>query len=167
MYSRKWHFLNSASSPSFPPPPQVYQSPFLITIDDESEAIVIAIRGTLSPEDAIVDMLAEGRRLNPDELPSDVPAEEVHSYYVHMGMLASARLLKDTIARLQLIEKARARRPDYPLVVCGHSLGAGVASVLAFLLKKQYPEVKGYAYSPPLGLMKWVIIIFRLLIIFQ
>lgn len=120
---------------------------------------MIAIRGTLSPEDAIVDMLAEGRRLSPDELPRDLwssTAGEENGFYVHMGMLASARHLRDTIARLQLIEKARAKRPGYPLVVCGHSLGAGVASVLAFLLRKKYPEVKGYAFSPPLGLMRYL-----------
>ncbi|KAL5106095.1 Synaptotagmin-like protein 4 [Taenia crassiceps] len=131
----------------------VYQSPFFVAFDDESESIIIAIRGTLSPEDVIVDMLAEGKRPLLDELPSDVPAEQISDFYVHMGILYTARNLRDIIIRLQLVEKARIKRPCYPLVVCGHSLGAGVASVLAFLLRKCYPEVKAYAYSPPLGLM--------------
>ncbi|VDK38595.1 unnamed protein product [Taenia asiatica] len=131
----------------------VYQSPFFVAFDDDSESIIIAIRGTLSPEDVIVDMLAEGKRPLLDEMPSDVPAEQIPDFYVHMGILYTARNLRDIILRLQLVEKARVRRPCYPLVVCGHSLGAGVASVLAFLLRKCYPEVKAYAYSPPLGLM--------------
>ncbi|CUT99250.1 sn1 specific diacylglycerol lipase beta [Echinococcus multilocularis] len=131
----------------------VYQSPFFVAFDDESESIIIAIRGTLSPEDVIVDMLAEGKRLLSDELPFDVPADQILDFYVHMGILYTARNLRDIILRLQLIEKARVKRGSYPLVVCGHSLGAGVASVLAFLLRKSYPEVKAYAYSPPLGLM--------------
>lgn len=126
-----------------------------MAFDDDSESIIIAIRGTLSPEDVIVDMLAEGKRPLSDELPSDVPAEQIPDFYVHMGILYTARNLRDIILRLQLVEKARVRRPCYPLVVCGHSLGAGVASVLAFLLRKCYPEVKAYAYSPPLGLMRY------------
>ena len=35
------------------------------------------------------------------------------------------------------------------LVVTGHSLGAGTASVLAFLLRRLYPDTVCYAYSPP------------------
>ena len=37
----------------------------------------------------------------------------------------------------------------YQLVVTGHSLGAGVASVLALLLKPIYPDLICYSYSPP------------------
>nr|CDS31059.1 sn1 specific diacylglycerol lipase beta [Hymenolepis microstoma] len=131
----------------------VYKSPFFVAFDDESESIVVSIRGTLSVEDAIVDMLIEGNHLTLDEIPADVPVEDHADFFVHMGMLSSARNIRDMILRGQLVEKARVRRPNYPLVICGHSLGAGVASVLALLLKKLYPEVKAYAYSPPLGLM--------------
>ncbi len=127
-------------------------TPFLVAIDDDSKAIVVAIRGTLSPEDMIVDMLAEGKRLDPENLPDDFPPDMEHC--VHYGILRTACQLRAYIVNKHLIETARLRRPDYPLVVCGHSLGAGVASVLGFLLRKQYPEVKAYAYSPPLGLMK-------------
>lgn len=148
-------------------PLQVYKSPFLVAFDDESESIVVAIRGTLSLEDAIVDMLIEGNHLVPDEIPPDVSAEDSTNFFVHMGMLSSARNLRDIILREQLIEKARVHRPNYPLVICGHSLGAGVASVLAFLLRKYYPEVKAYAYSPPLGLMRFVFLESCLLISFQ
>ena len=38
---------------------------------------------------------------------------------------------------------------DYQLIVSGHSLGAGVASVLALLLRKSYPDLHCYALSPP------------------
>ena len=34
-------------------------------------------------------------------------------------------------------------------MVTGHSLGAGTASVLAFLLRRLYPDTVCYAYSPP------------------
>ena len=38
---------------------------------------------------------------------------------------------------------------NFQLVVTGHSLGAGTASVLAFLLRRLYPDTVCYAYSPP------------------
>ncbi|BHF76467.1 hypothetical protein SprV_0501956500 [Sparganum proliferum] len=134
---------------------EVYFSPFLVAIDETTRSIVIAVRGTLSPEDMIVDMLAEGARVQEEDLgpaAEDFGAENP-DFVVHMGILRTARQLRSAILEMRLVEKARRRRPDYPLVVCGHSLGAGVASVLAVLLRSYYPEVKAYAYSPPLGLM--------------
>lgn len=39
----------------------------------------------------------------------------------------------------------------YQLVITGHSLGAGVASILALLIKlnMKFPNMKCYAFSPP------------------
>lgn len=38
---------------------------------------------------------------------------------------------------------------NYQLIITGHSLGAGVAAILAVLLKPAYPYLHCYAYSPP------------------
>ena len=38
---------------------------------------------------------------------------------------------------------------DYELVIVGHSLGAAIASLLAILLRSQFPTLRCYAYSPP------------------
>jgi len=46
-----------------------------------------------------------------------------------------------------------ANAQKYHLVIVGHSTGAGVASLLAILLKRQYPKLQCYAYSPPGGLL--------------
>ena len=45
---------------------------------------------------------------------------------------------------------------NYKIVVTGHSLGAGTATILAFLLREKYPErgVTCYAFSPPGGLLR-------------
>lgn len=51
---------------------------------------------------------------------------------------------------------------EYKLVVTGHSLGAGVASVLAFLLyqSKDYRErIICYAFSPPGCVFRFVAVI--------
>lgn len=42
----------------------------------------------------------------------------------------------------------------YGLIVVGHSLGAGTAAILSFLLRPQYPSLKCFAYSPPGGLLR-------------
>lgn len=38
-------------------------------------------------------------------------------------------------------------------MVTGHSLGAGIAVILSLRLKKDYPNLKCIAYSPPGGLV--------------
>ena len=43
----------------------------------------------------------------------------------------------------------------YNLVLLGHSLGAGTASILGILLKQEYPDLRCYAYSPPGGLLRY------------
>jgi len=42
---------------------------------------------------------------------------------------------------------------DHQLVVVGHSLGAGVAALLALHLRSVYPGTRCWAYAPPGGLM--------------
>lgn len=43
---------------------------------------------------------------------------------------------------------------EYKLVITGHSLGAGTASVLAILLRNSFPSLRCYAFSPPGGLLR-------------
>ena len=38
---------------------------------------------------------------------------------------------------------------EYSLVIVGHSLGAAIATLLAFHLRTIYPGLRCYAYSPP------------------
>jgi len=41
----------------------------------------------------------------------------------------------------------------YGLRITGHSLGAGVATLLSLMLRREYPQLKCLAYSPPGGLV--------------
>lgn len=42
-------------------------------------------------------------------------------------------------------------------MVVGHSLGAGAAALLAIMLRSSYPQVRCYAFSPPRGLLRYVL----------
>lgn len=66
-------------------------------------------------------------------------------------MLRAAIKIHESIKELELLDKAFKGHEDYQLVVVGHSLGAGVASVLALLFKleNKYRAMACYAYSPP------------------
>ena len=50
-------------------------------------------------------------------------------------MLRSARYVLETLREYNVLGDMKAMFPDYDLVVCGHSLGAGVATLLTLLLK--------------------------------
>lgn len=40
----------------------------------------------------------------------------------------------------------------YNLLIVGHSLGAGTATLLSIMLRRQYPQLKCLAFSPPGGM---------------
>ena len=99
-----------------------------ISIDHESRAVVLTCRGTLGFEDVLTDMMCEY-----DDL-----VWRGNSYKVHKGIHASARrLLSGTGSRVMATLKAALEEyPDFGLVLCGHSLGGAVASLLAVLISE-------------------------------
>lgn len=50
---------------------------------------------------------------------------------------------------LPLCLQASPELQSYELVVVGHSLGAGIASLLALLLRPMFPKLRCFAFSPP------------------
>lgn len=129
---------------------QFYEAAIIMVIDDTTEAIVIVVRGTLSGEDTLADMVALGESIQPEV----VDAPHGSRFVAHGGMVHTARNLSKRIIDEKWVVEARKLRPNYPLVLCGHSLGAGLVSLMSVLLKPHFPEIKAYAFSPPGGLMK-------------
>jgi len=151
----------------------IEEVPFLLLADKETKSLVISIRGTLSLHDMLTDLRSE----------SSVFLENHPDWTGHQGMVNAAnyvlkRLHGQETGREQRISSGRGgsnrnsrtgQRPKdilncsltdpeyegYDIVVTGHSLGAGTATILAFLLRDKYPETKVtcYAYSPPGGLL--------------
>lgn len=119
---------------------KLFEIPFYVAFDHNYKSIVVSVRGTLSFYDAITDLRIESQNMD-----LDVPFEAL----AHKGILHAAMYIKDSIVQKKIISEAFEQHPDYKLVVTGHSLGAGAASLLSALLRPIYPDLICFAFSPP------------------
>ncbi|TPX75857.1 hypothetical protein CcCBS67573_g02878 [Chytriomyces confervae] len=133
----------------------LFRSPYLVCLDHEMRKVVVAIRGTMSTADVLVDLNCDLVNLTiPQETPEGAPAEPIRTK-THNGMLQTAMHIKQDITGLLegLVMDPESEYRQYGIVVCGHSLGAGVATLLTHLLltspNTRHMPVKCYAYSPP------------------
>ncbi|KAJ3102476.1 hypothetical protein HDU97_000558 [Phlyctochytrium planicorne] len=137
------------------PSNQLFLSPYIIVYDPDMDAIIIAIRGTFSIADVLVDLKFDLAEFEIPELDADDAAanrpREVH--WAHSGMLRTAKNIVEDIEKEQILKSVLTdRASEYfgcSLVVTGHSLGAGVAALVASLLRSNYPTACCYAYEPP------------------
>jgi len=120
----------------------LYCIPFYVAMDHDNEAIVIALRGTLSFHDVITDMIAVEENI-------DVAANSEGHMRAHKGILRTAHWVQAVLKDKEILEKAFSQGPNYKLIILGHSLGAGCASLLSMLLRGEYPNLHCYSYSPP------------------
>ncbi|ORE01871.1 alpha/beta-hydrolase [Rhizopus microsporus var. microsporus] len=128
-----------------------------VTVDHTAKAIVLTCRGTLGLSDLLTD-------LSFDYSEFTVPATD-QVFMAHSGMLKAAQFLAKQKGKVfQKIRQGMTMYPDYGLVLCGHSLGGGVASLLTVLwsqkrgakfttsLQSGLPpgrSIHCYAYGPP------------------
>eukprot|EP00928_Gymnodinium_smaydae_P031986 TRINITY_DN23295_c0_g1_i1.p1 TRINITY_DN23295_c0_g1~~TRINITY_DN23295_c0_g1_i1.p1 ORF type:complete len:779 (+),score=61.15 TRINITY_DN23295_c0_g1_i1:70-2406(+) len=139
-------------------------SPFAVLVDHERRELIITIRGTLNIQDAMVDLGAAPEFFDPFGVSRpgerrDPPFNDDSGLFVHAGMkhvaedtwkqLQARRLLHDVsdVGELQ----------DYDVVCVGHSLGAGVACILAMIVWQQMPNLRSriryVGFEPPGGLL--------------
>ncbi|XP_039735824.1 diacylglycerol lipase-beta isoform X1 [Pteropus medius] len=123
----------------------VYELPFLVALDHRKESVVVAVRGTMSLQDILTDLSAESETL-------DLECE-AQDCLAHKGISQAARYVYQRLINDGILSQAFSIAPEYRLVIVGHSLGAGAAALLAIMLRKAYPEVRCYAFSPPRGLL--------------
>eukprot|EP00929_Paragymnodinium_shiwhaense_P059258 TRINITY_DN29671_c0_g1_i1.p1 TRINITY_DN29671_c0_g1~~TRINITY_DN29671_c0_g1_i1.p1 ORF type:complete len:766 (+),score=122.39 TRINITY_DN29671_c0_g1_i1:90-2387(+) len=134
--------------------------PFAVLLDHESQELVITIRGTFSVQDCLIDArckpeyfdpFASQRAANGQEAQPETGAEAER--YAHAGMLVAMRDIKNRLAERGILEDVLAegrRGHGYKIVVTGHSLGAGVAVLLALELRSEYGEAVRYVgFEPP------------------
>eukprot|EP00667_Euglena_gracilis_P005621 EG_transcript_5659 len=118
---------------------------YYIAVDRRRSTIVVAIRGTLSLADTVTDL---------DAAPVSHPVEGLGDIEVHRGMMTAAQTLLADLQENGVLDQAFRTFPDYRLLLTGHSLGGGTATLLSLLI---YPyltrPLKCIAYAPPGGLM--------------
>ncbi|CAL9110618.1 unnamed protein product [Musa textilis] len=119
--------------------------PYLLYVDRAAREVVLAVRGLNLGRDADYRLLLD----NP---PGSQPFD---GGYVHLGLLKAAAWLlnreADTLSHL-----LRDCGPEYGLVLVGHSLGAGVAALMAMVMVNHLDRfgeiprsrVRCYAISP-------------------
>lgn len=122
-----------------------------IAVEHKLQAIVLTCRGTLGLSDVLIDLTCEYRTISVD---GGSPGAD---YYVHAGMYQSALGLtaKNSTVHQTLMD-ALNKYPTYGLVFCGHSLGGGVAALLAIasstpsatFLKQTIGRTKPMAHPP-------------------
>ena len=87
---------------------------FLVYLDHEQKSVVISIRGTWSLRDTLMDLVSDS-----------VPFLDG---WAHRGILQGARkIMKESE---DVLKEAFRKFPNYNLVLCGHSLGGGVAELI-------------------------------------
>jgi len=114
----------------------------VVLLDRPFRRIILTIRGTLTPEDALTDI---GAMTSP-----------FRGGHVHRGMLDSAEFVVSSCMPYidTCLENLGGEIGDYSLVVTGHSLGAGVASIVTLLLQENFAgwgpqRLHCYAFAPP------------------
>eukprot|EP01026_Neomeris_dumetosa_P074099 TRINITY_DN7686_c2_g1_i1.p1 TRINITY_DN7686_c2_g1~~TRINITY_DN7686_c2_g1_i1.p1 ORF type:complete len:344 (+),score=37.69 TRINITY_DN7686_c2_g1_i1:421-1452(+) len=110
-----------------------------VAISLQYKEVIVMVRGTYSWDDVVTDMVSNMMKVaRPDGY---------GCYEVHEGMGRAAQELMDrlypTLAALQ--------EAGFQITITGHSLGAGVGSLMAFFLRdmKGLRDVKAYAYACP------------------
>jgi len=127
----------------------IAQSPYAIIIDEETKSVVLTIRGTLSVDDMVIDF-----QYNPVSLKKagKVCGFAGEKHFCHAGFLTRCKWLYNDIKEKKVLKTLfsdSSPYKDYPLIVCGHSLGAGCAAVLSVMLRPMYHSLKCFAYCPP------------------
>lgn len=123
----------------------VFELPFCVLADHATKSIVVSVRGSFSFRDIFTDLTANSDRFDAPGFPPDSAA--------HRGMIAGAEILLKRLRETQILERAFNTYGEYKLVLTGHSLGAGIATLAGSRLRPFYPDLQVFAYATPAGLL--------------
>ncbi|MQM07775.1 hypothetical protein Taro_040616 [Colocasia esculenta] len=118
--------------------------PYLIYVDHEKDDIVLAIRGLNMAKESDYALLLDNR----------LGKKKIDGGYVHNGLLKAAAWILDN--ECETLRGLLNEHPNYTLTFAGHSLGAGVAAMLAMLVVQnrerlgnvERKKIRCYAMAP-------------------
>ncbi|CAB9523741.1 Sn1-specific diacylglycerol lipase beta [Seminavis robusta] len=123
---------------------------YFLVRDRRQKALVLGVRGTWSAADVLTDLCCtaeEYKGPSDDGSRGDDGESTRQQYRAHHGMLEAAMAV--AIDMEDMIEEELRANPDYSLVLVGHSMGAGVASLLATFWEEKFPNMKTYLFGGP------------------
>lgn len=127
--------------------------PYCILLDHERSFVVLSVRGSLSLEDIVTDTLVLPESL---EEVGNKYGFDGSGQYCHAGVLACFENVMRDLERHGWLERLlEDQYPNYSLRIVGHSLGAGVSTLLGYVFRSKYPSLKVFGYSPPGCTMTW------------
>ncbi|PAA91300.1 hypothetical protein BOX15_Mlig017918g1 [Macrostomum lignano] len=135
----------------------IERTPFYVGIDYRMRRVIVAIRGTLSLQDVLTDLTADSEAIpGCGSGGGAVEDDSDEGWFGHRGMVRTAIYIQSTLAKRRLIEQAldEPNCQNFDLILTGHSLGAGIASILGLLMRPIYGQrLQVLAFSPPGGLL--------------
>lgn len=148
------------------------EAAYFIVVLHHLRCVVIAVRGTETPEDLITDGLCKECTLSEEDLDGLINSSHIHPlvsqrvissfpHYGHSGIVETARNLFMEIAGnlgdddssnesggfLSSLLGPGCECAGYNLLIVGHSLGGSIATMLGVRLYHQYPDLHVYAYG--------------------
>ncbi|MEW5310035.1 MAG: hypothetical protein WDW38_001868 [Sanguina aurantia] len=120
-----------------------FQPAHYLALDPVNKAVVWGVRGTKGFADLFADLAGSAHAASPGR-----------SHHVHYGMHHAAQWLLHR--HLDTVEELLMARPSYRLRLVGHSMGGGVAALMAHLLHNDASllpdcrnEITATAFAPP------------------
>lgn len=126
--------ITTASSVVTPPP-------YFVLVDHQQMAITLLVRGTKNINEIVIDM--------------SVNSLVWENGFVHEGIGLISKMIANEPAVLESIRSGLKHNPGYGVKTVGHSLGAGIAALVAILWNTKHPfgedvgTVECFAFASP------------------
>lgn len=146
---------------------------YFIVVLHHAKSVVIAVRGTETPEDLITDGLCRECILSANDLDGLINNSYIHPdvrqkvisstpHYGHSGIVEAARDLfmqiegdaedgdisSESTGFLSSLLGEGCECEGYDVRIVGHSLGGAIAALLGLRLHRRFPKLHVYAYGP-------------------
>ncbi|CAN6381970.1 unnamed protein product [Urochloa humidicola] len=126
---------------------------FTVVRDESTKCFLLFIRGATTTKDRLTAATAAEVPFHHSVL-HDGHKSNLVAGHAHCGMVAAARWIADQA--IPCLSKAVEQFPDYKIKIIGHSMGAGIAAILTYMLRedKKLSSSSCIAFGPA-ACMTW------------